>query len=99
MQTRLRAEPARRARPPRSRIVHTSRGGGGRPRAKGARPPMSDYPSPTGTRAMSQWDDYAERLRVQLPAAPEGLLNGYVRWAPWVAIVFGIIGLLATLAL
>ena len=60
---------------------------------------MSDYPSPTGTRAMSQWDDYAERLRVQLPAAPEGLLNGYVRWAPWVAIVFGIIGLLATLAL
>lgn len=37
---------------------------------------------------------YAERLRVQLPAAPEGLLAAYVRWAPWIAIIFGILGVL-----
>jgi hypothetical protein len=53
---------------------------------------MSEYP-------LSQWDAYVERLRLQLPEAPEGLLNGYVRWAPWVAIVFGVIGLLGMLAL
>ena len=53
---------------------------------------MSEYPpSTTRTGALSQWDMYVERLRVQLPAAPEGLVNGYVRWAPWVAIVFGVI--------
>jgi hypothetical protein len=60
---------------------------------------MSEYPSTTKTGALSQWDMYVERLRVQLPAAPEGLLNGYVRWAPWVAIVFGVIGVLGMLAL
>jgi hypothetical protein len=59
---------------------------------------MSEYPT-TRTGALSQWDVYVERLRVQLPVAPEGLLNGYVRWAPWVAIVFGVIGLLGMLAL
>ena len=48
---------------------------------------------------MSQWDAYVERLRVQLPAAPPNLLNGYVRWAPWIAIVFGVFGLLLLLAL
>jgi hypothetical protein len=48
---------------------------------------------------MSQWDAYVERLRVQLPAAPPSLLNGYVRWAPWVAIVFGVIGFLLSLVL
>jgi len=53
---------------------------------------MSEYP-------LSQWDAYVERLRLQLPEAPEGLLAGYVRWAPWVAIVFGVIGLLSMLAL
>ncbi|HEX2186366.1 MAG TPA: hypothetical protein VHN78_12760, partial [Chloroflexota bacterium] len=35
----------------------------------------------------------------KLPAAPEGLLNGYVRWAPWVANVFGVLGVLGLLAL
>lgn len=52
---------------------------------------MSD-PNP-----MRQWDTYAERLRVQLPAAPEPLTNAYMKWAPWVAIVFGALGLLLTL--
>ncbi|HEX2036416.1 MAG TPA: hypothetical protein VHS99_19710 [Chloroflexota bacterium] len=47
----------------------------------------------------AEWDAYAERLREKLPAAPEGLLNGYVRWAPWVAIVFGVLGVLGLLAL
>src|SRR5579864_9179647 len=42
---------------------------------------------------------YAERLRVKLPAAPPALAEGYVRWAPWVAIVFGAIGLLGFLSL
>ncbi len=52
-------------------------------------------PRPTG----NQWDVYAEQARLQLPAAPEGLLNGYVRWAPWVAIVFGVFGLLLLVVL
>jgi hypothetical protein len=45
------------------------------------------------------WDDYAERLRVQLPAAPEALLDAYVKWAPWLAIVFGGLSLLFLLGL
>jgi hypothetical protein len=66
---------------------------------------MNEYPSATtpttagtGT-GMSQWDAYAERLRVQLPAAPEGLLNGYVKWAPWLSIIFGALGILGMIAL
>ncbi len=54
---------------------------------------------PAGGQAQSTWDMYAERLRVMLPAAPEGLLAGYVTWAPWVAIVFGALGILGALAL
>src|SRR5437773_127691 len=55
---------------------------------------------------MNQWDDYAERARQQLPAAPESLLDGYVKWAPLVAMIlaalgfiFGIIGFIALLGL
>ena len=48
---------------------------------------------PTWAESKSQLDAYAERLRVMLPAAPPGLLEGYMRWAPWVAIVFGILAL------
>jgi hypothetical protein len=47
----------------------------------------------------SQWDHYAEQLRQKLPAAPEGLLAGYVQWGPWVAIVLGALGALALLGL
>jgi len=50
-------------------------------------------------RPPSQWDDYVERARQQLPAGPPSLLNGYVRFAPWVALVFGVFGVLALLAL
>lgn len=46
---------------------------------------MNDYLS-SGTTTL---DVYAERLRVQLPVAPEGLLSFYVRWWPWLAIVGG----------
>jgi hypothetical protein len=56
--------------------------------------------SPASVRpATREWDAYAEQLRVKLPPAPESLLSAYVRWAPWVAIVFGIIGGLFLLAL
>jgi hypothetical protein len=48
---------------------------------------------PTG----SQWDAYAEQLRKQLPEAPEGLLSAYVRFAPWVAMIFGVLGVLLLL--
>jgi len=47
----------------------------------------------------SQLEAYVEQIRSGLPAAPENLVNGYVRWAPWVAIVFGLLGLLAFLLL
>jgi len=47
----------------------------------------------------SALEDYVEQLRSRLPAAPENLVNGYVRWAPWVAIVFGVLGVLAFLVL
>lgn len=43
--------------------------------------------------ALSQWDSYADQLRKQLPAAPEGLLNFYASVAPWLAIIFGILGI------
>ncbi len=46
-----------------------------------------------------QWDGYADQLRAKLPPAPEGLINGYVRFAPWIAIVFGALGVLALLSL
>jgi hypothetical protein len=49
---------------------------------------------PTWAESKSQLDLYAERLRVALPAAPPGLLEGYMRWAPWIAIVFGAIALI-----
>jgi hypothetical protein len=47
-------------------------------------------PRPTG----NQWDQYAEQVRKQLPAAPEGLLTGYMKWAPWVYIVLGAISVI-----
>lgn len=46
----------------------------------------------------SQWDMYIERIRTQLPAAPEGLLSGYMTWVPWLAIIFGAFGILVFLA-
>jgi hypothetical protein len=44
-----------------------------------------------------QLDGYAEQLRVKLPLAPPGLLDGYMRFAPWIAIIFGVLGVLVSL--
>ncbi len=44
-------------------------------------------------RVPQQWDDQLDRLRKQLPSAPDGVLNAYARWVPVLAIVFGVIGL------
>jgi hypothetical protein len=48
---------------------------------------------------MGQLDGYAEKARVALPAAPPGLLDGYMRFFPWVAIVLGVLGVLFWLIL
>jgi len=53
---------------------------------------------PTLNDSFSQVDSYAEQLRVKLPLAPPGLLNGYMNVVPWIAIVFGILGILISLA-
>jgi hypothetical protein len=45
----------------------------------------------------SQWDLYAEQIRKQLPAAPEGVLGAYMRWAPWVAMILGALGFIGLL--
>jgi hypothetical protein len=45
-------------------------------------------------RQANQLDVYAERLRQQLPAAPPALNDAYMQWAPWIAIVFGVLGML-----
>src|SRR5207342_1682591 len=54
---------------------------------------------PTWNDSFSQLDGHLERLRVQVPAAPPGLMNGYMRFAPWIAIIFGVLGFLGLLAL
>jgi hypothetical protein len=53
---------------------------------------------PTWNDSFSQVDGYAEQLRVKLPLAPPGLINGYMAVAPWVAIVFGVLGAIISLA-
>jgi hypothetical protein len=47
--------------------------------------------------AQNQLDAYADQLREKLPAAPEALTDLYVQWAPWIAIVFGALGVLVSL--
>jgi len=69
-------------------------------------PPTTSQPTTTTAGVQSQltWNDsfnqldaYAEQVRVKLPLAPPGLLNGYMNVVPWVAIVFGILGILISL--
>jgi hypothetical protein len=52
---------------------------------------------PTWNDSFSQLDAYAEQLRVKLPLAPPGLLDFYMKWVPWLAIVFGVLGVLVSL--
>jgi hypothetical protein len=66
------------------------------PVAHGVRPQPAAQP--TWNDSFSQVDAYAEQLRVKLPLAPPGLLNAYMNVAPWVAIVFGVLGALISLA-
>jgi hypothetical protein len=41
------------------------------------------------TGAPGQWEEYVEKVRAQVPAAPPGLLDGYCKYFPWVAIILG----------
>jgi hypothetical protein len=41
----------------------------------------------------SRWDDHLDRIRLKLPVAPTGLLNLYAAWAPWIAMVFGVLSI------
>ena len=42
---------------------------------------------------MSQdWNEYADRMQKQLPAAPAPLVDGYVNWSPWVYLILGALG-------
>jgi len=66
------------------------------PVAPGVRPQSAAQP--TWNDSFDQVDGYAEQLRVKLPLAPPGLLNAYMNVAPWVAIVFGVLGALVSLA-
>src|SRR5712692_9268322 len=52
-----------------------------------------DMQGPNFGGSSSQWDEYAERIRRQLPTAPDSLIDIYVKWAPWIAMIFGAIGL------
>src|SRR5438067_4995132 len=54
-------------------------------------------PQATWNDGISQVDGYAEQLRLKLPLAPPGLLNGYMNVVPWIAIVFGALGILISL--
>jgi hypothetical protein len=54
-------------------------------------------PQPTWSDSFSQADTYAEQLRVKLPLAPPGLVNGYMAVVPWIAIIFGVLGVLISL--
>jgi hypothetical protein len=61
--------------------------------------PMTTASQPTWNDSFSQLDNYAEQLRTKLPAAPPGLIEGYMKFAPWIAIVFGALGFIFSLVL
>jgi len=50
--------------------------------------------SESGSRG--QWEDYVERARVKLPEPPPGVMDAYVKWIPWIAIILGAIGFIFT---
>ena len=57
-----------------------------------ATPPVQSQS--TWNDSFNQMDAAADQLRVKMPLAPPGLLNGYMAVIPWVAIVFGVLGVL-----
>jgi hypothetical protein len=48
--------------------------------------------------SFNQVDGYAEQLRLKLPLAPPGVMSAYMNVVPWVAIIFGVLGALISLA-
>jgi hypothetical protein len=56
------------------------------------------HTQPTWNDSFSQVDTYADQLRVKLPVGPPGLLNAYMNVAPWIAIIFGVLGAIISLA-
>jgi hypothetical protein len=72
------------------------------PPTEHASPGLPPQQQPTWNDSFSQLDTAAEQLRVKLPLAPPGLLDGYMTIAPWVAMIFGglfvVLGLFALVA-
>src|ERR1041385_1067816 len=66
-------------------------------RFSGAPVPAAHQPTMNDT--FGQLDGYAEQLRVKLPAAPPGLIDGYMRFVPWLALIFGILGIIFSVLL
>jgi len=60
--------------------------------------PQPAAAQPTWNDSFNQVDGYAEQLRLKLPMAPPGLMNAYMNVVPWVAIIFGVLGALISLA-
>ncbi len=52
---------------------------------------------PTWNDSFSQIDAYADQARIKLPLAPQGLTDFYMSVWPWLAIVFGVLGILISL--
>ncbi len=50
--------------------------------------------SSSGSRG--RWEDYVEQAREKLPEPPPGIMDAYVKWIPWIAIIFGAIGFIFT---
>ena len=59
--------------------------------------PTPAQKQPTLNDSFGQLDGYLEQIRVKLPLPPPGLMNGYMSIMPWVAIVFGALGILFSL--
>jgi hypothetical protein len=75
--------------PPPVESVGTTSGAVGVAAVRAAQPSWND--------SFGQLDAYADQLRLKLPLAPPGLLSGYMSIAPWVAVVFGVLGILISL--
>jgi hypothetical protein len=41
-----------------------------------------------------QWEDYVEQARAKLPEPPPNVQDIYVKWVPWLGIIWGIFGLI-----
>ena len=46
---------------------------------------------------MGQLNSYANTLRTRLPRVSDRVIDGYVAWVPWLALIFGAVGFVVTL--